>query len=117
MTDEDKINEAMKDIMSGPGVVTSKDQVTMRPNGRQVSDIERLMNTGERLLREQQDKLVGEKASYEEARTNLVNAYAAATAKLDRDTADAAHRLLLEHNARVNEIERLIAKLKALREA
>ena len=111
MTDEDKINEALKDVQFD----ARRADVTVPK--RQVTDIEKLMNTGERLLREQQDKLVGEKATYEEARTSLVNAYAAATAKLDRDTADRAHRLLLEHNDRVAEIERLIAKLKALREA
>jgi len=105
---ENAVAAAMTDMDKSPSLQVRRSEV---------SDIERLMNTGERLLREQQDKLVGEKANYEEARTSLVNAYAAAQAKLDRDTADRAHRLLLEHNDRVAEIERLIAKLKALREA
>jgi hypothetical protein len=96
---------------------TNNEQVALRPQGREVSDMESLMNTGERLLRRQQDRLVQEKANYEEARVNLVNAYAAQLAKLERETADSAHRLLLEHNAKVGEIERLITKLKAMREA
>ena len=109
MNDQEKIDDAMKDI-SGLGVIP-------RPNGKQVTDIERLMNTGERLLREQQNKLVGERANYEEGRVNMLNAYAANLAKLERDTADALHQLQQDHQGRVADIERLIAKLKALREA
>jgi hypothetical protein len=87
----------------------------LKPTLNDASDFDRLLATGERLLRHQQDKLVGEKALYEEARTSLVNGYAAAQAKLERDTADAAHRLLLEHNAKVAQIERTITALKGLR--
>jgi hypothetical protein len=118
MTDEDKINEALKDIQFDPRrEEVTGDKVSLRPNGRQVTDIERLMNTGERLLREQQDRLVGEKANYEEGRVNMLNAYAASLAKLERQTADALHRLQQDHQGRTAEIERLIVKLKALREA
>jgi hypothetical protein len=103
MTDEEKIDNALKDI-----------NVVSATRG---TEVDMLLATGERLLRNQQDRLVGEKASYEAERTNMLNAYAANLAKLERDTADRLHQLQQEHQHRVSGIERLITKLKAMREA
>ena len=93
------------------------DQGITKTNGGTGTEVDMLLATGERLLRTQRDRLVAEKATYEMARTNLLNAYQANLAKLHQDTADAATALHAEHERKVNEIERLIAKLTAMQEA
>ena len=81
------------------------------------TEIERLLATGERLLRHQKSRLVAEKAQYESARTGALNHYKEQISKIESDTADELLVLQREHEHRVHEIERLIAKLTAMREA
>lgn len=81
------------------------------------TEVERLLATSERLLRVQQQKVVQEKANYETTRTALLNEFKSKVAEFEHDTKEALFLLQQEHEARVHAIERLIAKLTALREA
>lgn len=108
MTDEEQVNQRLNEVA---------ESLTAMQLPSNTSDMERLLSTGERLLRRQQDKLVAVKANYEAERTSVINTYAEGLANLERNTADKLHQLLQERDASVSEIERLITKLKALREA
>lgn len=81
------------------------------------SEVERLLATGDRLLKNQQERVVQETAAYETTRTQLMNDYNAKVAKLDHDTQEALYQLHVEHEAKIADIKRLIAKLTAMREA
>lgn len=81
------------------------------------SEVERLLVTSDRLLKNQQERLVAEKAAYETTRTQLINDYNAKVAKLDHETKEALYQLHVDHEAKISDIDRLITKLTALREA
>lgn len=81
------------------------------------TEIERLLATSERLLKNQQRRLVSEQVGYETTRTAVLNDFKARSAQLEHDVKEELFLLQRDHEARLHEINRLIAKLTALREA
>ena len=81
------------------------------------ADIERLLATGDKLLKNQQERIVNEEAQFETTRTQIMNDYNAKAAKLDHDTKEALFQLATNHEQTLAGIKRLIAKLNAMREA
>jgi len=82
-----------------------------------VSEVERLLQTGDRLLKNQQDRLVREEADYETTRTHIMNEYNSKVAALDQATKETLYQLHVEHEQKIADIKRLIVKLTAMREA
>lgn len=80
-------------------------------------EIERLLMTSDRLLKNQKDRIINEEAHYETTRTQIMNDYNAKVAKLDHDTKEALFQLNANHEQTIAGIKRLITKLTALREA
>ena len=81
------------------------------------SDVERLIHTGDRLLRVQQGRLVTARADYERRRTERVSYY---RGEMQRLADEAEHELLLmqrEWQETGRQIDALIGKLKAMRAA
>ena len=81
------------------------------------TDVERLLATGERLLRGQQERLITEESKYQEARTRIVNDYRMRMERLGLEAEEALLAMDRQHEARMSSIRKLVEKLNAMRGA
>jgi hypothetical protein len=86
---------------------------TVRPS----SDMDKLMATGNRLLREKLDEHLAATSAYERARGEMSDGYRVQMERLRMEADDKLRQLDQEHRVNIGKIEALIAKLKILREA
>jgi len=84
---------------------------------RQASDMDKLMATGTRLLREKTNEHLELVSSYERQRIELVDSYRVRIERLRIEAEDQLRNLETIHTEKLGALERLITKLKVLREA
>lgn len=96
---------------------TSSEVQNIKDTAVSATEVERLLHTSERLLKNQQRRLVQERAAFETARTVVLNDYNAKVAQLEQNVREELTLMKRDHDIKVHDIERLIAKLTALREA
>jgi len=86
-------------------------------NGKQVSDVDRLMATCARLLREKIDERSKAITLYDQLRMTVLDNYRVSTEKLRQDTEGELRRLTIEHEDYLRKIDEIVSKLSAVRDA
>jgi hypothetical protein len=110
VTDEEKINEKMQEI--GESLTAMQ-----LPNTRQGTDMDKLMATGNRLLRQKIEERIKAVSEYERQRAELVDRYRVQIERTRMEAEDQLRLLEQAHAANMGTIEALIDKLKLLRGA
>lgn len=80
-----------------------------------VNDMQRLMATGARLLREKVDEHIAATSAYQRTRTELTDHYRVQMERLRMEADDRLRQLDAEHASNIRSLEDLIDKLKILR--
>jgi len=143
MSVEDTINKAVEDAITqsispgsssgspavNPAPVIKKQEVVTdiskplaarkehKEQRDQVLDYEKLMDIGNRLLRQKMDEHMSAISAYELQRTELADSYRIRIEHLRNEADEQLHQLEEAHNSRIQGLERLINKLRSLREA
>lgn len=81
------------------------------------TEIDRLLATGERLLKSQQERMLAEESTYQHRRIQLADRFRVQMERLRQDAEDQLRTFNSEHEAKMARMRNLVAKLKALREA
>ena len=89
----------------------------IKPSLNEVSDFDRLIATGEKLLRYQQARVSAAESEYQKARTALVDDCRVKIDKLRIQTEEELRQLDISHGQRMEQLERTITALKGLRGA
>jgi hypothetical protein len=111
-TNEQKIEDALSIITPG-----ELGDIKLAKPGRQLSDMETLMATGARLLKQKVDERIAAVSAYEKQRVELADSYRVRIARLKIAAEDELHKLSMEHADNIRALEDLIDKLKTLRGA
>lgn len=82
-----------------------------------LTDVDRLLATGERLLRQQEDALLKLLSTYEQAQQVIGDQYRTRVAAAVRERDEQLRILAEQHETRVVTINRVIEKLTAMRDA
>ena len=106
------MNNALQDAMKA--AERSVTEIAAAPAS---TEIERLLATGERLLRSQQERLLNEESKYQTMRIEIMDSYRVQLERIRQEAEDRLRVLDSEHNVRMSGIRNLIGKLKAMREA
>jgi len=80
-----------------------------------MTDFEKLLNAGEKLLRHQQDRAAKAETEYETRRTDLLNHYRSVIQAQHREAEEQLRQLDMAHTANMEQIARTITSLKGLR--
>jgi hypothetical protein len=83
---------------------------------QQVLDYDKLMAIGERLLKQKLDEHMAATTNYERARVELVDSYRVRMERLKLEAEDQLRTLEETHFRTLENLEKLIGKLKTLRE-
>jgi hypothetical protein len=111
------MNELKNDGLAGiREIMKDADKVIAKPDPVP-SDMEKLMATGERLLKSKIDEHLREVSAYEMQRLELIDSYRVRIERLRIEAEDQLRTLAKTHADKMNAIEHLIGKLKAMREA
>lgn len=81
------------------------------------TEVERLLATGLRLLKAQQERLINEETNYQQRRLQVTERYRVSLEKISLEAQESLRSLDLDHRAKMAGIRELVAKLKAMREA
>lgn len=112
-TDEAKSDETLPGIREIMAAADKAAKIELQ----QPTDMDKLMSTGARLLKSKMDEHLALTSSYERQRIELVDSYRVRIERLRIEAEDQLRSLESAHALQIQAIERLITKLKALREA
>jgi len=115
---EKGIEEALNQKMEELGREVGK-PIQMRRNepSTQVLDFDKLMSIGERLLKQKMDEHMKEVSVYELQRIELIDSYRVRMERLKIEAEEQLRSLEQLHNTKLEALEKLINKLRTLREA
>lgn len=88
---------------------------TATPTGTEITDFDRLLAVGEKLLRQRQEKALQTESDYQKARTRVLNDCRTQMERLKIATEEELRRLDKEHDKDMREHERTIMALKGMR--
>ena len=108
------MNEAVATSLQDALKVVNKTEAITPVAG---TEIDRLLATGERLLKSQQERMLTEESDYQRRRVAMADQFRVHMERLRQDAEDQLRTLDSEHEAKMARMRNLIAKLKALREA
>jgi len=108
MANEDNAARAVETTDEAPNLLRLKPQ-------HEVTDFDKLLNAGEKLLRLQQDRLSKAESDYQKQRTELIERYRASIERTKREAEDQVRLLDQAHAANAAMLERTITSLKGLR--
>ena len=111
---------SLKNLETAVEASLSEISTTNRPSPmplRQSSDMDKLMATGARLLREKINEHIAAVSAHEKARIELADSFRVQMERLRIDAEDRLRLLDAEHAKNIGAIEALIDKLKILRGA
>src|SRR5262245_58867252 len=93
-----------------------RDMPTLRTS-TEITDVNRLVATCERLLRDREDAKLKEQSAYEAAQLAITDQFRSRAAAAMRERDDAMRALDKAHDTKMADIEHAITKLKAVRDA
>jgi len=89
---------------------------TRQPEAAQPT-LERFMETGERLLGQQRQRLLALRGGYERDRVTLLDQYRVRLAELETEAREALRSLEARHGAEMAGVRSIVGKLTAMRDA
>jgi len=114
MTNEDNLAKAIDQSIAEAQPEPTGNLLKLKPTN-DISDFDKLLNAGERLLRLQQDRLSKAEGDYQKHRTEMIERYRASVERLKREAEEHVRLLDQAHVNNVTQIERTITALKGLR--
>lgn len=116
MTDQTNEAPAQQQQPEEKQPVTLRPIAGMRTSLQEVSDFDKLLATGEKLLRYQQERAIQAESEYQKDRTAIIDGCRVKMDRLKQQTEDELRILDAGHRHRMLQFERTIKALKGLRE-
>ena len=111
------IEESLSEHMAELSREISKPMAIRRSENSQVLDYDKLLDIGSRLLKQKMDEHMSTVSAYELQRIELIDSYRVRMERLKIEADDQLRNLDQTHQAKLESLEKLIHKLKTLREA
>jgi hypothetical protein len=114
---EESLNERMDEL----GKEIGKPLAFRRPpaegsQANQLMDVQKLMEIGGRMLKQKMDEHMSAVSAYELQRTELIDSYRVRMERLKIEADEQLYSLEQTHRAKLESMEKLINKLRTLRE-
>jgi len=114
---EEALNQRMEELGRATLELSKPTPIRREGTGTQVLDFEKLMSIGERLLKQKMDEHMKEVSVYELQRIELIDSYRVRMERLKIEAEEQLRSLEQLHNTKLEALEKLINKLRTLREA